>query len=404
MVYTPRVFNSVREIDRAAWNAVWSSSGSPVFMDLRFVAAVEAAMASRCRFWFIIIDAVGAGPVACAGLTATKIDVTDFADPRLRWIVKRGPRFLSRFRNMDVLFCSLPGSPGDRSIAMSPSAESAGVLAELDRLMVRVASDARLDAIIFKEFAPTDLEWMDPLLGLGYRRAEIPPMHLLDPSFESFSDYLGALRANYRGPIKRSLRKLAGSGITATVLTRAEDILGLYNPETHDMYCDVVARSDLKVEVLPIDYYRRLVLEMEGQIELVALVEGSRIVAFGWCICDDHSYHMMYCGFDYELNRIYDLYFNLFYLAFDRAFQKRVKRIHVGQTATDFKARMGCHSERRYIYVKGIGFLMSRLFRWGAGLMIIKKPAKPPAHIFKGREQIAPGSAYWSGRDRGSAA
>jgi hypothetical protein len=113
---------------------------------------------------------------------------------------------------------------------------------------------------------------------------------------------------------------------------------------------------------------------------------------------------MMYCGFDDRLNREYDLYFNMFYVAFDRAFRKRVKRIHVGQTATDFKSRMGCHSERRYIYAKGIGFLMSRLFRWGTGLMVIKKPAKPPAHIFKGREQVPPGSARLSGRDPGRAA
>jgi len=37
-----------------------------------------------------------------------------------------------------------------------------------------------------------------------------------------------------------------------------------------------------------------------------------------------------------------------------------------------FKARMGCISEERYIYTKGIGFFMSNLFHYGSGLLVIK--------------------------------
>jgi hypothetical protein len=60
-----------------------------------------------------------------------------------------------------------------------------------------------------------------------------------------------------------------------------------------------------------------------------------------------------------------------------------VKRIHVGQTATVFKARMGCFSEPRYIYAKGVGFFMSRIFRYGSNFLVIKKPSNPPSDIFK---------------------
>jgi predicted N-acyltransferase len=402
MLYVPRVFNSVNEIERAQWEYVCSACGSPSFMDLRFVAAVEAALKPRCRFWYVILYEDGVRPVACAGLTAMKIDLTDFGDPRVRQILKHGPRFLSRFGNMSVLFCSLPGSPGDRSIAILPSAESAEILAVLDRLMVRFATDAGLDAIIFKEFAPTELECMDSLSDLGYRRIEIPPMHLLDPSFGDFSQYCGALRKKYRQSIGRSTRKLATTGIVSRVLTDPTEILEKYTPEIHEMYCEVVRRSDLKIEILPIEYYQQLVLHMHGQIELVALIKDSQILAFGWCLCDGTVYHMMYGGFDYQLNSEYDLYFNMVYACFDRAFQKRVKWIHVGQTATDFKARMGCYSEARYVYAKGLGLLMSALFRWGSNLLVIKMPARSPARIFKGREQRAPRSVGMDRRRRES--
>ena len=383
MTYTFRVFNSVADIERAAWEEVCSLSGAPIFMDLRFVAAVEVAMKSSCRLWYVLIYEDGVRPVACAGMAAMKVDLTDFGDRRVTWIVKYGPRFLSRFRNMNMLFCSLPGSPGDRSIAVSPSAESPKVLALLDSLMVTFAIDAGLDAVVFKEFAPTDLEWMNPLLKLGYQRVEIPPMHLLDPSFESFSQYRDALRTHYRKQINRSVRKLQDSGIVSTILTDPEEILSMYTPDTHEMYCEMVRRSDLKIEVLPIEYYRQLVYNMNGQIELIALTKDSRIIAFGWCVWDDITYHMMYAGLDYRLNNEFDLYFNMVYLSFDRAFRRRVKRIHVGQTATAFKSRMGCVSEPRYIYTKGIGFFMSGLFHYCSNVLVIKKPSNPPANIFR---------------------
>ena len=381
MTYTARVFETVAEIARADWETVCSSSAAPIFMDLRFAAATESAMTPECRFWFVIVYDQSE-PVACAGLTAMTVDFTDFGDRRVRWLVKYNP-LLWRFRRMKMLFCSLPGSPGDRSIALSAAADSAAVLALLDDTMVELATQARLDAVIFKELAPADVAWMDPLLQRGYQRVEIPAMHLLDPAFGTFADYCAALRTRYRQQVNKSTRKLKGSGIVSTVLTEPEEILRRYTPQTHEMYREMVGKSDLRVEVLPHAYYLELVRRMGRQMELIALTKDERIIAFGWCLYDDTTYHMMYAGLDYRLNDEFDLYFNLMYAGFDRALQKRVKRIHVGQTSTVFKARMGCFSEERYIYTKGIGFFMSNLFHYGSGLLVIKKPSDPPSDLFK---------------------
>jgi predicted N-acyltransferase len=224
---------------------------------------------------------------------------------------------------------------------------------------------------------------MDPLLARGYLRVEVPAMHLLDPAFGSFAEYCAALRTRYRQQVNKSARKLKGANIVSTVITDPQEILRRYTPETHEMYCEMTRKSDLRIEVLPYAYYDELVRRMDGQMELVALIQDDRLIAFGWCLHDADTYHMMYAGLDYRLNDQFDLYFNLMYAGFDRALQKGVKRIHVGQTATIFKARMGCFSEERYIYTKGIGFFMSRIFRYGSSLLVVKKPSNPPSDIFK---------------------
>jgi predicted N-acyltransferase len=380
--YTLRLFDTLAEVKREEWDAVVSAAPNPTFMDYRFAGAVEAALKDTWRFWFAVVTDEAGAPVACAGLTSMKIDFTDFGDPRVTWIAKYLP-FMSRFRNMKILFCSLPGSPGDRSLAMVPGADSAQVLRLLDERMTQLATEAGLDGIIFKEFSPPDLERMSPMTSMGYSQIEIPAMHLLDPAFKSFAEYTAALRTRYRQQVTKATRKLKGSGIDIRVMTDTDEILRYYTPQAHAMYAEMTLKSDLRVEVLPITYYQELVRRMPGQAELIALLKDDRLIGIGWCLHDAVTYHMMYAGVDYTISRDYDLYFNLMYTGFDRALSRGVQRIHVGQTATTFKSRMGCHSEERYIYTKGVGFFMRNVFRFGAPFMVIKKPSNPPNDIFK---------------------
>ena len=382
-LYRCQVFNSIDEVDLDAWHRVCTESGASTFMDPRFIAAVETSMKPNCRFWYVIVYDNDGRPVACAGLTAMTIDVTDFGDLRVRWIIRRAPKLMSRFRKLKVLFCSLPGSPGEKSLAQASPSNRPQILSALDGVMCGLAVDTGMDAIIYKEFERNDLDGMNPLLACGYRQVEIPPMHLFRPSFENFAQYCAALKKRYRQTIKRSTQKLKNADITLLALTDPDEILRVYTPEAHALYCHVVAKSDLKLEVYPIEYYHQMASRLRGHVELVAFFKDSRIVAFGWCLHDGSTYHLMYAGIDYRLNHEFDLYFNLMYALLDRALRAGVAKINVGQTATVFKSRIGCYSEPRYVYMKGVGPLMSRLFYYGANFLVIKKPSNPPADIFK---------------------
>ena len=63
---------------------------------------------------------------------------------------------MSRFRKVKALFCSLPGTPGDRCIALTSIAENAQVLAAVDSIMDKLAAQIEADVIMYKEFAPVD--------------------------------------------------------------------------------------------------------------------------------------------------------------------------------------------------------------------------------------------------------
>jgi predicted N-acyltransferase len=383
MTYSSRVFGSIDEVDLTAWQRVRSEARASIFMDPRFIAGVETSMKQSCRFWYVIIYDEGR-PVACAALSAMTIDLTDLSDRRLAWIIRRIPG-LSRLQKLKVLFCSLPGSPGEKSLALTQTQESGHVLSVLDEIMHGVAKDTGMDAIVYKEFGENDLEWMKPLLRAGYRCIPIPPMHIFSHSFTDFGQYCSALKTRYRQQINRSTRKLNNAGVEKEVLTDPGEILKLYTPEVHAMYYQMVAKSDVKPEVLPIEYFRQTALRLSSEADLIVLFKDKRIIAFGWALHDGQTYHMTYAGLDYRLNQEFDLYFNLMYTGFDRAFRKGVTTINAGQTATTFKARIGCDFAPLYIFAKGLGPMMSRFLHYGAGLLVVQKPASPASDVFKNR-------------------
>lgn len=383
MLYSYRLFDSIGDVDLAAWEKVRSEAGMPIFMDPRFIAAAETSMKPECRFWYAIVYDGDGRAAACACVTRMTVDLADLADARVAWIIRRAPGVFSRFRKLKVMICGLPGSPGEKNLAMASANESPRILPLLDRAICDLAEHDGMDVIAFKEFGQHDLEAMKPMLELGYRRIPSLPMHLFKPSFPDFSHYCAALKTRYRQQINRSTRKLKNSDVVLSVLTDPEEILRVYTPQVHALYHQMVAKAELNLEVLPIDFFRQLTSRLSGEVELIAFSKDSTIIAFGWCLHASSTYTMLYAGLDYRLNDEFDLYFNLMYAGLDRALRKGVSRIQIGQSASTFKARLGCYSEPLYVFAKGRGPLMSPLIRYGASLLIAEKPAPPASDIFK---------------------
>ena len=316
------------------------------------------------------------------------VNLAELADPRLARVLRRVP-ILSRLQKLNVLFCSLPGSPGEKSLALTQPEESALVLSMLDGLMHDLAKKNGIDVIVYKEFRDGDLCWMTPLLAAGYRRIPSPPMHVFGYRFADFKQYCTALKTRYRQQINRSVRKIEKAGIAPSVLSDTKEILERYTPEVHTLYQQMVAQSDVKLEVLPIEYFRQIALKLGSAGRSHYLIEGFKIVAFGWALRDRSTYHLTYAGVDYSLNHEFDLYFNLMYAGLDRALRDGFETINVGQTAATFKARIGCENAPRYVFAKGLGPVISRLVYYGSSLLLVQMRADGPLHIFKSDPRAA---------------
>ena len=291
-----------------------------------------------------------------------------------------------------ILTCGLPVSTGKSSLTLAARGQSRQLLSTLDAAVSELAARTRMDAVLYKEFGADDLDWTKPLAEAGYRCIATPPTHYLQPLFESFHQYTTALRSHYRYKINRSLRKLRHAEVHISICKEPAEILEAYSPEVHSLYYQVLERSNIRLETLPIEFFHELTVRLAGQVDLVLLSKQTRVLAFGWSLRAGSTCHMLFAGLNYELNAHFDLYFNLMYAWLDNALQSGAANIEFGQTADAFKARLGCSQRPLYAFLKGLGPLNSTIVRFGADLMVAPPPTIAAHNVFKrGVNNSSPG-------------
>lgn len=374
MGYTYRLYDSIQEVPREAWMS-WRRDEADLFMDPRFLAAVEETVAAR--YWSLLVQDGAGRPMANASLCLYPVDTAILCPPRPRRVLQALRRIWPGCLTFPIVFCGLPVSAGQSHLRLAPGADAHQVFRQVDAALSEVAAEVPNGAIVCKDFADEDLPCVDGLRELGYVRGFSLPMNCFPPGYGSFDEFCAALRSHYRYKIRRSQRKFAGSGFGVAHFCGLE-ALPYYTDEVHRLYLAVVERAEVRLETLPAEFFRRLLVRCGEHVRFTAVFHHKRIVAFSWGLLAGRSYQNLFIGLDYELNADYDLYFNLMAYDLDHALRQGVNEIQVGQTADVFKSRLGCQARARYIYAKGTRWYTAAPLRLAAGL-VMPPPSPPPA-------------------------
>ncbi|HEU4439495.1 MAG TPA: GNAT family N-acetyltransferase [Methylomirabilota bacterium] len=381
--YRVRLFETVADLPAADWARGREVAGT-VFMDPRFLAAVEQAFRGQARVLHAMVYGRAGRPQSWASLCSFPVDVTTLAGPGVHTVVRALRRALPRLGMLRTFFVGLPVSVGQSHLAIAPDADPAGVLDALAEAVEEVAARERAWLVVWKEFDPAAAARLEPfLLARGYRRAESPVMHELDARFPDFDGYRAALTSHYRNDVRRSERKFRAAGLRVVHRRDAEEIRRLYTADVHRLYEAVVARATVKLETLPIEFFHELTRRLPGLVSLTTIEDRGRIVAFIWGMMDGRVHHFLFCGIDYTAARDADLYFNLMYHQLDDALRCGPARIEVGQTADTFKARLGCRPTPRYFFVKGSRPAARAALARGFRLAFPDRPAVPTYAVFR---------------------
>jgi predicted N-acyltransferase len=384
MPYSFKIYDAIARCPLEDWNQVCHSAGAGIFMSTSFVSTVEKAFGKENRFWHLIFYNEQAVPVACASACTFNVDLVTLASARMKKFVRIVRRYFPECAKIKALFCGLPVSLGQNHLVIKPGTDRDQVLQLLDEILAKdLAQSEKARVIIYKEFDAVTCEVLKPLATAGYYCAEGPATYLFQASYKDFNDYCSALNSHYRNDIRRSQRKFECAGLAIAHLHDPREIRRLYDDNVHRLYEEVVEKSNVKLEQLPIEFFHALVKQFPSQVSLTVVRREKRVIAFNWGLQDHGVFYFVFCGIDYRENADADLYFNLMYHQLDYALSRGPEYISVGQTADSFKSRLGCRPRRLYFYIKGIGPLFSGLVRKFAHVLFPKPSAVPEYSIFK---------------------
>lgn len=157
--------------------------------------------------------------------------------------------------------------------------------------------------------------------------------------FTDFENYMNSLRSSYRRRINLALKK--GRDINIEKLENQD-----FSEAHYDLYRSVYERSENKLELLPIEFFRECGAEIYEFRD-----SGNNILAFVQILERKKELRFLFCGFKEEDVKSCDIYMNMLLFILKEGIERGSSAINFGQTSEETKSKLGCDEVKKYIHI-----------------------------------------------------
>jgi len=130
-----------------------------------------------------------------------------------------------------------------------------------------------------------------------------------------------------------------------------------------ELYCNVMARSETKLEMLNEAFFERLWVELGAELQIVAAVDGDEVLGAALLVKSGTTLNFMLVGLPATRQTPHDIYFNLLYAIVDQAIRQGCHRLNLGQTAYWGKQQIGGQPEEEFLFFKASNRSLHALLR-----------------------------------------
>lgn len=338
-------------------------------------------------FWYLLVYD-GQEPIGAACVTEYPLDTMALASPLAQWVVAQVRRWFPRYLRFRVTFCGLPISLAASNLRVAPNADPDAVVTALNHAVEDISSQRGTWLIVYKELDHDEAATAAALASAGYVTAESLPMNRIVNRFANFDEMLAEMRSHYRYKIVRSRQRFNGSGLTIERTAAPTRIAERYTPALHAMYERVTLQAEHRLEILPREFFLELAVRFSNELTLTTVLQGERVLAFAWSLRHGPIYRNLFVGIDYERNEETEAYFNLMVADIAHAIEGLPEQILLGQTADDFKSRLGCTPDPRYLFVKLTNRFLRWCFRRWQTSFLPPLPSRTERNVFKAGAEV----------------
>jgi predicted N-acyltransferase len=221
--------------------------------------------------------------------------------------------------------------------------------------VIKKAKSLGISFVVIKEPDEKTTGFLRARLGNKFFFAESLPTTYL--TVGKPGDYLRSMRTKYRNKFKKRRAVAAERGLYwVTEKTIPASLLD----RVYDLHCQIMDHAEVVFERLNRKFFDKAQEFIEKDPAKNAFYTlgfqklpngGRKLICCEFVQTEGDTLFPLYTGFDYEIKKESDLYFNAFYALIDEAEKRGFKRIHFGQTAYEVKAEIGCTGEPLFIGV-----------------------------------------------------
>lgn len=236
-------------------------------------------------------------------------------------------------------------APGEDPVSLWPAvAEAIYRLRRADKL------SGDTDFVMIKDITDPHAQAAEILRRFSYRKLETEPNMVLEisPKWRTYDDYLANLTSKYRKVAKQIDKDVLEAGCTVEplndVATNADRL--------HELYLQTHRNARLRLVTLRPTFLPTLAEQFGNDMRTTVVKRDGELLGFVTTVRDGETAVGYYIGFDRKANAEFPIYFRLLQSVVDDAIIFGCKRLSLGRTALEPKARLGARPDPMRIWVR----------------------------------------------------
>jgi hypothetical protein len=336
-----RVVKKVSQIPVDDWNKVYPD----ILEGYNFYKTLdESGLDQFSLFYVAVYDRKV--PVAATVCFIMNYPLDTSINGPLRRVTNSIRKVMPDIFSLKAVICGMPMGQGKIGITGDPDA----VMKAISRRMEQIARKNKAPIVAFKDFDQAHTKILDPLRNKGFARFDSLPTTMLNIWYKDFEEYMMTLSSASRYDLRRKFKKVDGHVKFDLKIVDAIDENELR--EVYKLYLDIVAKHDMGFELLPMEFFRNIPINMPGQTKYFLWRIDGKLVMFLFGLASKDMFIDYYVGLDYSVTHKYHLYFVKFRETLNWCIKNKIKQYEMGITGYEPKRRLGFDFVPLYLYVK----------------------------------------------------
>lgn len=359
-------FSSIGEISTQIWEQLGCTQN--LYFHPNYLQAIEQHH-EQIYFSYIVLLDSQQHPIAFATIQIVDFYLDSVQNGLQSTIEKikcigRKLRLISEEKPLKILTCGNTFVSGEHGIYIKSDQNKKSIIKDLAKAILHfVNANTQLkkdiSAFMLKDFIKESLFITDELHDYNYYSFNVEPNMLLkiDLEWESFDDYLAAMKTKFRVKAKKAMKQSSSLRVEQITTTNIDTILA----EMTALYKKVSDKAEFNLGDFNLHTYKDLKAQLGEQYVLKSYWLEDKFVGFLSGVINQNTLDAHFVGIDYQLNKTYAIYQRMLYDYIRVAIDRKLEYINFGRTASEIKSSVGAEPQDLTIYLRHKNSIPNRI-------------------------------------------